>query len=181
MTTRKKTIKKSSLIDGQGADLFKKEISRYIEKTSFLLGKPLKEGQDFNIDIPDEKRSFKSYCKEYGDLNGAVYIFYLDSRIQFDKNRFFKIGCVGSNSTARFDSQHYSLKGNGSCLANSILNNSVFKVDKENIGDFVKNNFVRINILFLKSAPKFSNKLVESLLHYKYNPIFEGPKSQQKE
>lgn len=180
MTKEKKQSKIPSLIDGLDVEVFKRNISNYIEQTSLLLGKPLKEGLNFNIDIPNGKRLFKSYCQTYGKLNGAVYIFYLDNYVKFKKNRFFKIGSVGPNSTARFDSQHYSLNGNGSCLAKSILNDSnlKLKVNKENISDFIKNNFVRINIIFLKSAPKFSNKLVESLLHYRYNPIFEGTKSQ---
>lgn len=161
-----------------------KEISRCIENATLLLKKPLKEGRDFIIDVPKEPKSFRLYEKETKSaLKGAVYVFYLgeNSSLTKEENRFFKIGRVGPKSTARFDSQHYNPKSNGSNLAKSLLIDKDRLGLKENggIGDFIRNNFVRINILFLGSAPEFSNELVEAMLHYKYKPFFEGPKSQR--
>lgn len=182
---KKKTEKILPLFeDGLNHTLLKKNISKYIEKITLLLGNPLKDGVNFNIDIPTEKRSFKSYCKKYGELSGAVYAFYLKANVDLpkDKSRFFKIGRVGPKSTARFDGHHYNSKSSGSNLAKSILNDKDRLGLKKigDIGEFIRNNFIRINILFFSSAPEFSNELVEALLHYKYKPLFEGPESQRK-
>ena len=163
----------------------KEQISKYIEKTTLLLEEKLKEGKDFIIDVTTDKCSFKSYCKKYGELNGAVYIFYLKENINFakDKNRFFKIGRVGPKSTARFDGHHYNPKSCGSNLAKSILKakSSLGFRQINDIGNFIRNNFIRINILFLKSSPEFSYELVEALLHYRYKPLFEVFLSQRKD
>lgn len=159
-------------------------ISKYIEEISLLLDYPLKNGVNFSIDVQTKKKT-KTF-RSYGKLSGAVYIFYLDEHIEFDGNRFFKIGRVGPKSTARFDSQHYNPRGCKSNLAQSILDNKSklnFKCDlnDDTIGEFIVGSFIRINILFYESAPEFANELVEALLHYKYKPFFEGLKSQRKD
>lgn len=158
-----------------------RDLPKYIEKSTLLLEKPLKAGIDFIIDLPSDQHTFNSYKNKYGELKGAVYIFYLNECIRFSGNRFFKIGRVSPKSTARFDGHHYNPKSSGSNLARSILNNKPLGKEIGDVGDFIRNNFIRINILFLKSAPEFSNELVEAILHYKYNPLFEGPISQRKE
>lgn len=187
VTMTKENIKEHFLSQKDEIEIrnIQKEISGCIENATLLLEKPLKDGRDFIIDIPREPKSFHLYEKEAKSaLKGAVYIFYLreNSGITKVKNRFFKIGRVGPKSTARFDWQHYNPKSSGSNLAKSILNNKDelgLKKEIGDVGDFIRNNFVRINILFLGSAQEFSNELVEALLHYKYEPFFEGPESQR--
>ena len=165
----------------------KREISEYIEKVTLALNRPLKDGTHFFLDIPENKRTFRSYQKNgISSLSGAVYIFYLSERCDLtkEKSRFFKIGRVGPKSTARFDGHHYNPKSSGSNLAKSILQSKKeynLNVNKRSVKSFIENNFIRLNILFLDAAPEFSNELVEAILHYKYNPLFEGPISQRKE
>lgn len=163
----------------------KKRISKFIEKASALLEDKtlkLKEGENFFIDITTDKRSFNSYRKKYGELSGAVYVFYLKDGVDFSKdNRFFKIGRVGPKSTARFDGQHYNPDSSKSNLAKSIMQDKTkLNLKFDDVRDFIRNNFIRINILFLETAPEFSNELAEAILHYKYKPLFEGPESQRK-
>lgn len=44
----------------------------------------------------------------------------------------------------------------------------------ENIEDFIKQNMNRINIYIDISKGEFYLNLLEALLHYRLNPIFEG-------
>lgn len=110
----------------------------------------------------------------------AIYI--------FEKNGiFFKIGKVGDKSNARFRYQHYKPNSARSSLAKSILNNrgnkslrEVFNseildsLSDENIEGFIKQNMNRINIYMDISKGEFYLNLLEALLHYRLNPIFEG-------
>lgn len=110
----------------------------------------------------------------------AIYIFEKDGI-------FFKIGKVGEKTNNRFRYQHYNPNGARSTLAKSILNNrenkSLRKVfdsemldslSDENIESFIKQNMNRINIYMDISLGEFYLNLLEALLHYRLNPVFEG-------
>lgn len=110
----------------------------------------------------------------------AIYI--------FEKNGiFFKIGKVRDKSNARFRYQHYKPNSARSTLAKSILNNKENKLlrevfnsevldslSDENIENFIKQNMNRVNIYMDISLGEFYLNLLEALLHYRLNPVFEG-------
>ena len=77
----------------------------------------------------------------------AVYTFWYEGR-------FLKIGKAGPNSNARFLSQHYNPKSARSTLAASILmdeNMQDIGITENNVGDWIKNNCHRIDILIENS------------------------------
>lgn len=90
---------------------------------------------------------------------------------------FLKIGKAGSKSSARFLSQHYNPKSAKSTLAASILNDDdmlKLGIDEENVGEWIKKNCRRIDILINVELGIFTLDLVEAALHYKYEPKYEG-------
>lgn len=94
---------------------------------------------------------------------------------------FLKIGKAGPRSMARFLSQHYSASSAQSTLAKSILKDDDFKslsITSEDIGDWIKTNCRRIDILIDENAGIFALNLIEALLHYIYIPKYEGTESQ---
>lgn len=100
----------------------------------------------------------------------AVYMFRYN-------DQFLKIGKVGPKSNARFQNQHYSPNSAQSNLAKSIINddNMVSVVRETPIDKWIKNNCDRIDIIIdEKSVPEFTLELIETILHYKYRPKYEG-------
>lgn len=100
----------------------------------------------------------------------AVYIFIYN-------NSFLKIGKVGPNSNARFQSQHYNPNSAQSNLAKSLMKDKEMKTIIENtpIDQWIKNNCDRIDIIIDKnSVPEFSLELIEAILHYRFKPKYEG-------
>lgn len=99
------------------------------------------------------------------------------------KGEYFKIGKAWSNSNPRFKYQHYNPNSTNSNLAKRILDNDEFcnkeKINENNIQDWMKNNLQRIDIIIDKDLKIFTLNLFESCLHYKYEPIYEGYKSQK--
>lgn len=108
----------------------------------------------------------------------AIYIFKYE-------NIYLKIGKVGLNSNSRFQFQHYKTSPHiGSSLAKSLEKGGldVFSKKSSDISteNWIKENCYRIEILI--SANKFSSNkkayfalsLIESILHYKYFPLYEG-------
>lgn len=108
-------------------------------------------------------------------------------------NEFLKIGKAWTNSDARWIYQHYNYNSSKSNLASSIINdkdfckeNNLKKITKENkenreyIRTWLKNNTQRINIIIKRSNDSkrdlFYLNLMESWLHYKCNPKYEGHK-----
>lgn len=108
----------------------------------------------------------------------AVYIF------TSKKGKYLKIGKANAKSKARFTSQHYGFNA-PSTLAKSMCADksyAKFGLNPEN-KDFVKawmlNNLRRINIYIDidKENPRktaLKTALIEAILHYKFEPKFEG-------
>lgn len=97
-------------------------------------------------------------------------------------NRFLKIGKVGQNSNARFQSQHYKPNSSQSNLAKSILNDAMFdskNLNEDNVGDWIQNNVRRIDFIIDASLGIFVLNLIESFLHCYYEPVYEGYKNQR--
>ncbi len=95
---------------------------------------------------------------------------------------FLKIGKAGPNSNARFFSQHYLPGSAQSNLSRSILADdrmSGLGITEENVGDWIKQNTRRIDILLDASLGIFTLELIEAALHYKYEPRYEGFKTQR--
>jgi hypothetical protein len=47
-------------------------------------------------------------------------------------------------------------------------------ITENNIGDWIKNNCRRVDILLDWDLGIFSLELIEAALHYKYEPVYEG-------
>lgn len=93
------------------------------------------------------------------------------------KEKFLKIGKAGPNSNARFLSQHYNPRSAQSTLAASILLDKGMQnegITEGNVGDWIKNNCRRVDILLDADLGIFALELIEAALHYKYEPLYEG-------
>ena len=100
------------------------------------------------------------------------------------EDTYLKIGKAGPNSNARFRSQHYTPGSSQSNLAKSILNDpsmDKFNLNNENVGDWIKQNVQRIDILVDSSLSIFILDLFESFLHCKFKPKYEGFQNQRKQ
>jgi len=99
----------------------------------------------------------------------AVYMFIYEGT-------FFKIGQAYKNSGARYLSQHYTGSA-PSTLRAQILSDSSMKgygLTDDNIANWMKNNLHRINIIIDAELGKATLTLIESIMHFKYKPKYEG-------
>jgi hypothetical protein len=104
----------------------------------------------------------------------AIYIFIY-------KTECLKVGEVGPNSNARYNSQHYNPDNSGSNLSKSILGDSDFNVEgisPTNVGDWIKANTQRINILLDERLGMFVLNFAESYFQLKLKQKYEGFKNQ---
>ncbi len=114
----------------------------------------------------------------------AVYVFSLSAAYgdtcPAGVNRVLKIGKVGPNSNARFQSQHYSPRSAQSTLARSILSPRILwpylaieTLGEGNVGSWIKQNTDRDNfyldVRFQGSLPD-----LERYLRARLGPVFEG-------
>jgi len=93
-----------------------------------------------------------------------------------------KIGKAGANSGPRFKSHHYAIGRSPSNLAKSLLddiNMQRFGLTKEIIGEWIRNNTERTDILVDEALGIFTLNLLEAFLHCRLNPRYEGFKSQK--
>ena len=106
----------------------------------------------------------------------AVYIF-------FWNDQCIKVGKVGPKSQARYTSQHYSPNSSKSNLAKSLLAHknelNLPVLNDQNVGNWIKYNTDRANILIDSSYGVFLLSLMESFFQCRYKPIFEGFESQK--
>lgn len=107
----------------------------------------------------------------------AIYIFYWGEKC-------LKVGIVGAKSKSRFTSQHYNPMSSKSNLAKSILTNrerlGLPDINEANVRDWIITNTDRINIFIDASLGVYSRNLLESFLHCRLNPLFEGFESQRR-
>lgn len=105
----------------------------------------------------------------------GIYMFEYESA-------FLKIGKVGAKSNARFLSQHYNPRSSMSNLAISILGDELmtpFHLTESNVGDWIKTNTRRIDILVDVELGMHVLNFIEAALLMKYNPRYEGFLSQR--
>jgi len=147
-----------------------KEFYDLIKNTSSALGKQI--NMEY-IDIVDRGVPHVPRSLPFGKM--AVYVFIFNET-------FLKIGKVGANSNARFLSQHYNPASSASNLAISILTDhemSKYGITSSNVGDWIKKNCRRIDIFIDAKLGMFTLDLIEAILHYKYEPQYEGFLSQR--
>lgn len=144
---------------------YSEEFKKIIEEISEMLGKPIHKDQYKVIDrgMPHSPQSLPTGMM-------GVYTFWYNGS-------FLKIGKAGPKSNARFFSQHYNPRSAQSTLAASILVDKNMRskgITEENVGEWIRNNCRRIDILLDVSLGIFALELVEAALHYKYEPTYEG-------
>ena len=147
------------------------EINTIILEVSSVLGKPIEK---HNYKIID--RGIPHQPKTLPIQSMGIYTFWYDGE-------FLKIGKAGPNSNARFFSQHYNPRSAKSTLAASILEDKAMQgkgINEGNVGQWIKNNCRRIDILLDSDLGIFSLELIEAALHYRYEPVYEGFAAQRK-
>lgn len=101
----------------------------------------------------------------------AVYAF-------FHGGQALKVGMAGAKSAARYTSQHYNPNSAMSTLARSILTNpaklGLTSLDDAAIGGWIRDNTARVNLLIPASLGLPILSLLESFLHVRWKPLFEG-------
>lgn len=106
----------------------------------------------------------------------AIYVF-------MKGNDVFKVGKVGPNSQARYVSQHYNPKSAQSTLAASILaDEDILKIaqcDEVNVGNWIKANLDRVNILLDQRLGISVLTLLEAYMQCRLKPKYEGFRSQR--
>lgn len=107
----------------------------------------------------------------------AVYVFSLTNASKL----VLKVGKVGSNSNARFLSQHYNPKSSNSNLSKSLLKDQSVWVKLEisdlseiNVGEWIKQNTDRDNFYLNSDFGLPLLSLLEVFLQCRLQPIFEG-------
>ncbi len=145
------------------------EFRKSIESVTAVIGKPLDSSKYTIIDRGSPHKPVGLPRSKMG-----VYVFWYDGQ-------FLKIGKAGPNSSARFLSQHYGLKA-PSTLAKSILNDAnmtALGINEANVSEWIKSNCRRIDVIIDVSAGIFTLELIEGILHYAYEPKYEGFHSQR--
>lgn len=109
--------------------------------------------------------------------NYVVYVFSL----QAPRNIILKVGKVGPNSNARFQSHHYAVGRAKSSLANSLITKPEILEKYQTmisgeIDDWIKSNTDRNHFFISKSELKagYLTSLLEIFLQCRLQPLFEG-------
>lgn len=142
-----------------------REFDRIILEVSSVLGKPIEKHKYRIIDrgVPHQPKTLPLQMM-------GIYTFCYNGE-------FLKIGKAGPNSNARFLSQHYNPRSARSTLAASILQDDRMQgvgINESNVGQWIRNNCRRVDILLDSDLGIFSLELIEASLHYKYEPAYEG-------
>ena len=146
------------------------EIASAINAVANILGKPIPVNciEIFDRGVPHIPQGF-------GSGTMGVYTFLYDGR-------FLKIGKAGPKSNNRFERQHYNPRAASSTLAASLLSDPEMDelgITEANVGNWIKQNCRRIDVILDASLGVFTLELVEATLHYKFEPKYEGFSSQR--
>jgi hypothetical protein len=146
------------------------EIDNLIQEVTLAIGKPILKDR---YDIVDRGVPHMPPTR-LPDGKMAVYMFLLD-------DEFLKIGKANYRSNARFCSQHYGLNA-PSTLAKSLLSDSKMSrsgIASANIKDWIKTKCRRIDVIIDADLGIFALDLIEGIMHYKFEPKYEGFASQR--
>ena len=143
---------------------FTQEINDLIINASAYTGKPL-TNHDFII--VHQPVRHKPLSLPPGKM--AVYTFVYNGV-------FLKIGQANVNSKARYQSHPYNVGSANSTLAKSLLNDPSMSalVNIDNVNQWIKDNCERFDVIIDAKHKKVALNFIEGLLHYKYNPKYEG-------
>jgi hypothetical protein len=100
----------------------------------------------------------------------AIYAFWWNGQ-------WLKIGKAGPNSGPRYISQHYTgsaMSTLSGSLANDTRMYDVLGFDRQRPGDWIKKSTCRVNILVSSNRHKELLSLLETFLHARLRPIYEG-------
>ena len=139
-------------------------IMETIETLSVVLGHPIHR-EDYLIEDLGCPHKPSQLAKGYG----AVYMF-------FYKGQALKVGKANKNSGPRFCCQHYGFSA-PSTLAKSVCGDDEFiqmGVSKDNVKQWLLDNTHRINILVKGQDVEAATELIETILHFKLRPRYEG-------
>jgi hypothetical protein len=107
----------------------------------------------------------------------AVYVFSLSS----DPTTILKVGKVGPNSNARFQSQHYNPHSAGSNLARSLLERrdlwqllGIGDLAPESVGEWIRTHTDRDHFFISSNREMVLLTLLEVFLQCRLRPLFEG-------
>ena len=153
------------------------EIVVIITEISRVLGK--------EIDI--NRIKFISSEKEHSNPKFEKGYMYIYSFWHDDFHQPLKIGKAGPKSKRRYERSHYDPESSKSCLAGSLVNDEYFSnkynINKDNVSVWMHENLQCLNIRIPFDVDNgfdyFTLELIEAILHYKYEPYFEGCKSQR--
>ena len=146
-----------------------KELEQIIKEVTKAAGRSILEGYEI-ID-----RGMPHISKSLRPGTMGIYMFFFNGE-------FLKIGKAGPNSNARFTSQHYLPFSSQSNLSKSILQDEDMQklgITADNVGEWIKHNTRRIDIILAESLGIFTLELIEAALHYRYEPKYEGFKNQR--
>lgn len=94
-----------------------------------------------------------------------------------------KVGKAGSNSQARYISQHYNAGSAPSTLAASLIKRGadvgITILSNESVSEWIKTHTDRLNFVLESEAGIDSLSLLEAFLHCRLKPAFEGFASQR--
>ena len=139
------------------------EIKELIIKASALTGKPISE-DSFYI----EHQQINHSPKALPNGKMAVYTF-------VSNDKFLKIGRAGKKSKARYQSHHYYIKSGSSTLARSLVNDTNEPtITENNVRNWIISNCERFDVIIDASLGSMTLNFIEGMLHYKYNPRYEG-------
>ncbi len=143
---------------------YKQEITDLIINASANTGKPLTL-KDFMIVY--QPLGHKPLKLPSGKM--AVYTFVYNGI-------FLKIGQANQNSNARYQSHPYNVGSADSTLAKSLLKDPSMSglVNANNVNQWIKDNCERFDVIIDTKHQKVALNFIEGLLHYKYNPKYEG-------
>jgi len=106
----------------------------------------------------------------------AVYVFTHDGDV-------LKVGKVGPKSQARYTSQHYNAGSAPSTLAASMIADAdhlgLGGVERAEVGNWIRTNVDRVNILLRADLGVPVLTLLESFLQCRLRPRYEGFQSQR--
>ena len=107
----------------------------------------------------------------------AVYVFSLSS----DPTTVLKVGKVGPNSNARFQSQHYNPDSAGSNLARSLVERrdtwqllDIEDLARESVGEWIRTHTDRDHFFISSDREMVLLALLEVFLQCRLRPLFEG-------